>query len=389
MRTWIFIAPVLVVGVLQVSGCTTTDTAITPSGAVYRSESAGALFEQSVALASPTEEGPTHIADIALKGAHRPTFSPDAVYVAAGANGYVVSNDDGQTWTAITVPLASVIDIVALEQDIIVVTGIDGQGQGYILRTADEGKSWQTVLTVPVPTKNTGVEAFRLGNKSDVATVVISIAPDPFDANRLYAGTSLGNIFVGEQFAKTWRKVHNVDNDAFSSNQPKFAVADLIPSPHLAHEMLIITTGGRLYYVQADGQQREIKIPQNTSAGPVLGLGQSKTVLSAHFIDQFPEALLVGVNDGAVISRDKGTTWEQLSLPVDTLKRFNTVIVKTSPSNANRILVAINDAVFRSEDAGQSWNTFSLNLPSHVITNLLINPENAANVVAITAPLAS
>jgi hypothetical protein len=222
-----------------------------------------------------------------------------------------------------------------------------------------------------------------------VATVVISIAPDPFNPNRLYAGTSLGNVFVGEQAAKTWRAIHSVDNDSFTSNQPKFAVADIIPSPHKAHEMLIITTAGRLYFVNAEGRQNEIKVPQQVMGGPIIGLGQTKTILNAAFIPQFPDALLVGVNNGAVLSRDRGVNWEQLTLPVDTLKRFNTVVVTVSPTNPNRIFVAINDAVYRSEDSGGSWNTFSLSLPNNVITDLLINPENPANVVAVTTPLRS
>jgi hypothetical protein len=228
-----------------------------------------------------------------------------------------------------------------------------------------------------------------LGDPAEIATIVISIAPDPFNPNRLYAGTSLGNVFVGEQFAKTWRTIHSVDTDLFTSNQPRFAVADLIPSPHRANELLIITTIGKLYLVDAGGNQTEVKIPQNVTDGPIIGLGQSKTVLNATFIPQFPDALLVGVNNGAVISRNRGASWEQLTVPVDTIKRFNTVVVRVSSTNPNRIFVAINDAIYRSEDGGGSWNTFSLGLPEHIITNLLINPENPANVLAVTTPLQS
>lgn len=390
MRTWIFAAPIVVVGLLQLSGCTNSSGVTpTPAGGIYHSESAGALFEQSVAIAEPIPEQATHIAGFALKAAHRPSFSPDTIYVAAGSNGYVVSRDDGQNWQPVTVPLTSVLDIVALQQNIVVVTGIDGEGQGYILRTSDEGKSWQTVLTIPVPGKTGGFQPIKAPNSSQVATIVISIAPDPFNPNRLYAGTSLGNVFVGEQFAKTWHKIHNVDQDAFSGNQAKFAVADVIPSPHKANAMLILTTGGRLYYLDAAGKQTDIKIPQNLEDGPVISLGQSRAVMSATFIDQYPDALLVGVVDGAVISRDRGATWQALSLPVDTLKRFNTVVVRVSPTNPDRLLIAINDAVYRSEDSGASWNTFSLGLPAHVITDLLINPTNAASVLAITTPLST
>lgn len=391
MRASLFALPIVLVGMVQLSGCTNTPAAVPPppAGGVYRSESAGALFEQSVKLATPPATGADHIARFVLKGAHRPNFNTQAIYSAAGANGYVVSEDDGHTWQTVAVPLTAVLDIVALEKNIVVVTGIDGEGQGYILRSADEGRSWQTVLTVPVPAKSNRLEIISVGKQAEAASVVISIVPDPFEPNRLYAGTSLGNIFVGEQFAKTWHKIHNVDNDAFSSNQTAFAVADVVPSPHRPGDLLIITTGGKLYSVDAAGNQTAIKIPEHVNDGPIISLGQSKTVLSATFVGQFPDALLVGVNDGAVLSRDRGVTWEQLSLPVDTIKRFNSVAVTVSPTNPNRILIAINDAVYRSEDGGGSWNTFSLSLPAHIITSLLINPTNPASVLAITTPLPS
>lgn len=379
MRTWIVIVPVLAVGMLQISGCTSPPDEFPsppPPGGIYRSESAGALFEQSVTLNNPEEAGPAHVAEFSFKGAHRPRFRPSTIYVAAGGHGYVVSIDDGKTWRNVKVPLASVLDIVALEENIVVVTGVDGTGQGYIVRSSNEGESWQTVLTVPVPTKKGGIQQFGIGNRADVATVIISIAPDPFDANRLYAGTSLGNVFVGEQFAKTWRKIHSLDTAAFSSNQQKFAIVDLVPSPHTAGEILVVTTGGRLYHVAAAAKQREIKV----------SVGQSTAVLSAAFVPHFPDALVVGINDGAAISRDRGATWQPLSLPVDTIQRFNTVVVRVSPTNPNRVLVAIHDVVYRSEDAGATWNTFSLSVASHVIIDLLINPENAANVVAVTTP---
>lgn len=389
MRAWVLIAPVAILGIVQLSGCTTTSPKSSPDpappGGIYRSSSAGALFEQSVTLTNPAEDTPPYIAQYVFRGSHRPTFSPDAIYVAASNQGYVVSHDDGQTWQHVAVPLASVLDIVALEKGIVVVTGIDGEGQGYILRSADEGKSWQTVVTVPVPSQKSGPPGL-VGQAESVATIVISIAPDPFDPNRIYAGTSLGNVFIGEQFAKTWRKVHNADSDAFSGNQAKFSVADIIPSPHVEGDFVLLTSGGRLYYVASGGDQKEIKVPQNTSDRPVISIGQSKVILSAFFVPQFPEALILGVSDGAVISRDRGETWQQLTLPVDTIKRFNTSVVRVSPTNPNRILIAINDAVYRSEDGGVSWNTFSLSLANHIIIDLLINPSNAAHVIAVTTP---
>ncbi len=385
MKLYLFVLPVMLVAVLQASGCTATTSGVVPSGGTYISGSAGAHFDQSVTR-TDDEEG-AHIASMFLGRAHRPAHTPGTIYVAAGSDGIVVSRDDGATWEVIAVPLR-VSDVVALVSGVIVVSGVDADGQGFVLRTIDDGKSWETVLTVPVPVKQTSRGLF--GQKNDaVPAVVIAITEDPFRPDRIYAGTSLGGILAGEQSAKTWRTINTLSEGFFSaaSAQPSLVVRDIVASPHRQGELAVLTNRAQLWLINAE-EQRKLLIKQNLDSDSQYGNSSVKRVLNVTFIPEFPDALFAGVNDGAVISRDQGVTWEQLKLPVDTVQQFNSSVVAVSPTNSARMFVGINSVVYRSEDGGVTWNTFTLGLKSHLITEILIDPFNAAKVLLVTRRLA-
>lgn len=392
----LLITPLIILLALQLGGCTNSRSqSVTPPapGGVYLSSSAGAFFDQSNGLEAPQASGKdtANIAQFPLQSAFRPDFAPDTIYVAAGKQGYIVSNNNGESWHQMTVPLAAAYDIVVLQQNVIILTGVDAQGQGYIIRSADEGLSWQVVLTVPIPIDKKGLQLVKPpGGGKASATVIISIAPDPFEPDQIYAGTSLGNIFKGEQYGKTWHLTHTLGRGALSiGSNNSYTIKKVIPSPFVSGQLLVLTGDQKIFQLNGDDKISELKIKlQDNSDSPFAG-SVTKKVLDAAYIAGFPDALLVGVEDSAVISRDRGETWQQLPLPVDTIKSFNTVIVTTSPRNPSRLLVAINDVVYRSEDGGRTWNVFTLGLPGYTIYSLLINPANPSHVLALTTPVSS
>jgi photosystem II stability/assembly factor-like uncharacterized protein len=377
-------APVLLVGLLQLSGCTARPGSVPPGG-TYLSFSAGAHFDQSVALVG--EDG--NIARFSLRRAHRPPHASDHIYIAAGNRGIVVSRDGGVGWSVIAPPLASVQDVAVLSNNLIIAAGSDADGRGFILRSADEGKSWEVVLTVPVPVDT---RQFQLFSSEQVSSVVLSLAIDPFNPQRLYAGSNLGTLLVGEQLGKTWRTIHTVESNRFdpTGTRQNLGIRTLKVSPHRPEEFFLITFDRSLYRV-AGGEQVKLNIPQYLGVTPPFGagLGQTRDVLDIAFFADQPAALLAATAEGAALSSDLGVSWQVLPLPIETTptQGFNAAIAAVSPSNSQRLLITFNSVLYRSEDGGQSWNTFDFHLPNHVITNLLINPVNPAQVLAVTAPL--
>lgn len=370
---------------LQLAGCTRRAAPPPPPGGTYLSTSAGASFEQSV-MVEGGEEG-EHIAGFSLQAAHRLVHEPQTVYVAAAEAGLVVSKNGGNTWQRVVVPLARTLDVVVLPSGVVVVSGTGNDGQGFVLRSLDEGKSWQTVLTIPVPVEEK--KTFQIiGRSKVIASVILSLELDPTTPDRIYAGSNLGTIFIGEQAAKEWRSGFTVSlNRIFSAADQTVSIQRIVPSPHRSGELMLITSEGKLVRM-TEGTQAEISVPEFIGQEAPLGRSRkSRKVRSVSFVPGLPDALFVGVEDGVVVSRDAGSTWEELGVPVETTEEFNSVVVAVSPTNTSRLLVAINGVIYRSEDGGRKWNTFSLQLKTHIITDVLIDPTNASRVLLVTTPL--
>ena len=380
--------PTVAIVALQASGCTSPQAEAPPApGGTYYSSSAGGLFEQSVELKKNNKDDPANLAGFSLQRAHRPRHSPNKIIIGAGEAGIVLSEDGGQVWQRLATPLSFVHDVVILENGIIVASGINSEDQGFIIRSSDQAKSWDVVLTIPFPVDTRGFQLIR--PPEPPTSRVVTIELDPFNGDRIYAGSSQGSVFIGEQSAKVWRTEHQLDeNNLLTGDRLGLSIRDVIPSPHRQGEVLLITSARTLIRLR-DGAQEELAIPRDVANPQPFNVTNHKRVFDAAYIAGFPNALFVGVDDGAVISRDAGETWEQLAIPVDQFKSFNTVAVASSVTNTNRLLVAINSVVFRSEDGGRTWNSFSLNLLSHGITMLLIDPENASRVLAVTTPIRS
>lgn len=374
--------PTVFMAALALGGCTRSVPKAQPGG-IYASTSAGANFDQSVRIEG--EEG-QYVARFTLYDIFRVPLAPENIYIGAGSNGVIRSENGGESWIVIDTPLASTLDVVLLDDGTLVVAGVDSAGQGRVLRSLDDGLSWQQVFTIPVPTDEK--PNFLLGS-DPIPSVVMSIALDPFNQNRIYAASTLGTVFVGEQSAKVWRAYHTVSNPRTPpvGNQNSAGILKMVPSPHVPDELLVITQARELIRIRG-GVQEEISVPDRINDPTPIGrIAGEKDVYDIAFIPQFPDALLLGVEDGAVVTRDSGLTWLQLEVPVEPTLEFKSIQVTVSPTNPDRIFTTINNVVYRSEDGGLTWNTFSFNLQDFVITGVSINPANASRVLVVLQPL--
>jgi len=91
----------------------------------------------------------------------------------------------------------------------------------------------------------------------------------------------------------------------------------------------------------------------------------------------------LGSDKGAVITKDGGKTFSEIALPFDASKVVSLMVVAVSPSNTNRMLIAADGIVYRSEDGGKAWHTTSIGPVGYAITDISINPKNAARVLAV------
>lgn len=356
--------PFLFIGTLQLAGCASGDISPPPPGGAYRSTSGGAQFDQSVNLVDEAGTLTSYIAQLSLRTIHRTSADPATIYVTAAGQGIVVSRDDGVTWQKVNQPLASATGTIMIKDGVLLTSGTNSDGEGIVIRSLDSGRSWERVLTIPAFKKDKKPFFMEIIKPPPLPSVFVSyIVPNPFHEDRVYATTSTGDLHAGEQSGKVWHNILTVS-----------ATRRVFPSPHIEGELLLVTVDGDLIR-SIDDEEETIQLPSGVSA------------IDAAYIQQFPDAMLIGTSQGAYISRDRGVTWLKLALPISTSAPLRNVVVRTSPTNPNRFLISVDSVLYRSEDGGKTWNALSLNLPNHVITDISIDPTNAARVLVITTPL--
>jgi hypothetical protein len=326
------------------------------------STSGGAQFDQFVTLTNTSGEPDSHIADINFSNLYRSPNNASTIYAVARRRGIYISINEGKTWQLVEQPLVSVESLVELTNDVIIISGSNTDGDGVVMRSLDKAKSWEKVLTVPAPKEEKKQQIELIKAPEPQPIYVSQLQVDPFNPQNVYAVTSTGNLLSGEQSGKTWNRLpYN-----------KGSIVKMMPSPHRANEVFLLTTRGDL--VRFFEEEQEELNPRH----------QRVNILDFTLVKQFPDAIIIGTNFGASATSDGGQTWVDLRLPISTSTPIISSIVSISPTNPSRIFVAVHNIFYRSEDGGNTWNSLALPLPNHIITDISINSTNASQVVIST-----
>jgi photosystem II stability/assembly factor-like uncharacterized protein len=376
----VILLPSLMFMSLALGGCSKEEEAADiPDGGVYLSTSAGASFDQSVTTTVANET----IASFDLGKIHRSLHDANVVFMAAGADGMAVSEDDGNTWQVISVPLASTIDVARMKNGVLLASGLDADGQGSVVRSLDAGKSWQNVFTLPIASSK---RRFRIISGGPVLPpTIVALEVDPRAEDRLWAGTNEGTIFSAESSGQVWKTVTELSStsEVVTGDRSDAGIVRMEVSSVKQDELYIVTHKNRLIRV-TEGKPTVIKIQESLNAPLPFGVVlDDRNILDVSFIPGFPDALLLGSEHGAVITKDGGKTLTDVVLPFDASKVVSRMVVAVSPSNSNRLLIAAEGIVYRSEDGGNSWHTTSIGPVGFAITDISINPKNASRVLAV------
>ena len=384
-RISIITLPVLVVFSLALGGCTREEVKSVPSGGTYLSVSGGASFDQAVTGTKENE----NIALYDLGKIHRSAQNPSIIFMAAGEKGMVISRDDAATWETIPTSLSGTVDVAMLHTGVLIATGIDKDGQGSVVRSLDNGKSWQNVFTLPLSQQKKTIRI--IGGGSELVPAIISLEVDAQNDDMVWAGTNDGTIFSAEQSGKVWKKVAEIPTTAalVTGDRSGAAIVRLEGVAASWADVLMITRDKKMLAIK-DGTVNTIAVPEVLDSPLAFGgVSGNRNILDVSLVPGFPNALIIGTDKGAVVTRDAGKTFVELRLPFDASKRVSNMVVAISPTNANRILVAADGIIYRSEDAGTAWQTANVGPIGFGITDISINPKNAARVLTVLKAIAS
>ena len=89
---------------------------------------------------------------------------------------------------------------------------------------------------------------------------------------------------------------------------------------------------------------------------------------------QNPSVIFVGTaTSGALVSRDGGQSWQQVS-GIPNTSPVNVIV--QDPQRSSFVYLGTKQAFFMSRDGGSSWSRRGGNLPFGDFTSILINPRN-------------
>lgn len=192
--------------------------------------------------------------------------------------------------------------------------------------TSDDGRLWRP-----------------LGPGLPVGAPVLSIAADPADGQRLFAGTARNGIYRSRDGGLTWEP-------ASAGLPPDLAVYTIAPDPARPGRLLAGTIGAGLVRSDDGGATwapAGSGIPPRTNVFAILSTPGGR--------------LALGTSAGFIGSADGGETW---SWSRAALGHTRVLALAVDPAAPERLIAGADDGVHLSPDAGRTWRRLAEGVPA-------------------------
>src|SRR5690606_19731383 len=174
---------------------------------------------------------------------------------------------------------------------------------------------------VPTGAKNLNGMWNSIGPSTTIGGRILTIAVDPSNNQKLFAGSASGGIWKSTNGGTSWTSV--------STGFPVLGVSSIIIHP--TNSNIIYAGTGEVYRIDSAGST---PIPGNTSFAVWKTRGT------------------YGI--GILKSTDGGNTWSQVMVK-STPEMFAIQSLRFDPSNPNTIYAAATDGLYRSTNSGSTW----------------------------------
>jgi photosystem II stability/assembly factor-like uncharacterized protein len=199
---------------------------------------------------------------------------------------------------------------------------------------------------------------------------VRSLAIDPQDPDRIFLGTSAGNLYLSTDKGASWSRFARPGNSA------EMVLDHIVIDPADPRNIFVAawnaqlpSSDGELYRSKDGGKSWEIV--------PDLH-GKSLRALSIAASD--PKILVVGALDGIYRSRNGGHDWERIS-PENHAEIKNVESVAIDPVNPDVIYAGTWHLPWKTEDGGKTWHNIKKGvIDDSDVFSIVIDPSQPANL---------
>ncbi len=293
-----------------------------PAG-VWWSEDTGATFEQRSFVRYEKKKSIT-IGGLSVTQLVMYPLNSQVLY-ASTQGGIYYSANSGQYWENIFD--GGVASDISMEYDRegVVYLAVGNQ----LLMTPDNGALWTTLYVDSRP-----------------GVLVTQVAVDPFNGQRIYIGTSVGDFIMSEDGGQSWQTIYEFNT----------SIKEILIDPRNGSEIFVASPDSGMW-VSYDRAQSWNEITDIYTEFP-----GSKQYVSLLYDESRPGALLYTSAYGLLWTYDHGRTWT----PLELITPPNSIAIKAvalNPLNPNMIYYATDTVMYRTVDGGVNWIAQKLQTP--------------------------
>jgi photosystem II stability/assembly factor-like uncharacterized protein len=200
---------------------------------------------------------------------------------------------------------------------------------------------------------------------------VRSLAFDPHNPDRLFLGTSTGEIFISSDNGQSWSRF------AHLGTGDDFVLDHIVINPQDSNNIYVSAWSaqsqevGELFRTRNGGKSWEMLPGMHNKSIRALGMAASN-----------PKILVTGALDGVFRSKDGGNTWEHIS-PANHGEIKNIESIAIDPKDPNVVYAGTWHLAWKTADGGANWQHINKGMiDDSDVFSIIVDSSNPSNVFA-------
>jgi len=197
---------------------------------------------------------------------------------------------------------------------------------------------------------------------------VRSLAQDPSDRDRLFLGTSAGQLYISSDFGRTWRRYARL------GEADDYVLDHIVIDPRNARNLYVSAwsvenRGGGVFHSRDGGQKWERLEEMDGKSVRALAMAPSDS-----------NTLVAGALDGVFRSDDGGRNWRLIS-PAHHAELKNIESVAIDPINPDVVYAGTWHLPWKTSDGGKTWVSIKKGLiVDSDVFSIIVDPQKPAVV---------